>query len=196
MAFLYERGWRRNFENVGFPGPAAEAELAVEHVGRIGTLLDVSCATGVLTREVASRGDFDEVIALDYSAAMLEEAARRDKESTFRRVRADVAAMPFSDGAFDAVVSGAAMHCWPKVQDGLAEIARVVKEGGPFFATTFLKGAFLSPVMQISRVSRESPCASLTYFDRDQLVWLCKAAGFSKVEVEALNKCAVIRCIK
>ena len=38
--------------------------------------------------------------------------------------------------------AGAALHCWPRLEDGLREIRRVLAPGGRFFATTFLQGAY------------------------------------------------------
>lgn len=196
VAFLYERGWRRQFKTAGFPGPAAEASLALDHVGRTGTLLDVSCATGVLTRELASAGSFDAVYGLDVSAEMLKEASQRDAKGQFRRVRADVADMPFADGSFDAVVSGAALHCWPSVQDGLAEVRRVLKEGSSFFATTFLVGAYNPIGTRAQRSGVFNRGTPYRFFEAKELYWLCKAAGFESVEVEEIRGCAVVRCVK
>lgn len=38
----------------------------------------------------------------------------------------------------DAVHAGAAMHCWPSPSAAVAEIARVLRPGGVFTASTFL----------------------------------------------------------
>ena len=54
-------------------------------------------------------------------------------------LRADVAALPLRSGAIAAVHAGAAMHCWPQLESGLAEIRRVLKPGGRFYATTFFQ---------------------------------------------------------
>lgn len=188
MAYLYERGWRQNFHRLGFPGPTAEAELALEHVGRTGALLDVSCGAGVFTRELISGGDFDSVFGLDVSAEMLKEAAERDVDGQFRRVRADVTAMPFRDGTFDAVTAGAALHCWPQLQDGLVEVRRVLKDAGALYATTLGKhGNFALEA------------TPFRWFEEEELVCVCKAAGFSSVKVEFLGTpkaFVVVRCIK
>lgn len=193
VAFLYERGWRRQFRAAGFPGAAKEASLAVEHIGTAGALLDVSCATGVLTRELAAAGAFDAIVGLDASEAMLREAGGREGADRFARVRADAADVPFGDAAFDAVTAGAALHCWPRVQDAIKEVRRVLKEGGGFFATTFLVGAY-NPLGRVGgRLGSGGP---YRFFEREELYWLCKAAGFRKVEVEEMGGCAIVRCVK
>lgn len=193
VAFMYERGWRRQFRAAGFPGARKEASLAVDHVGRTGTLLDVSCATGVLTRELAAAGSFDAIVGLDASEAMLREAFSREGAGVFARVRADAADMPFDDGGFDAVTAGAALHCWPRVQDAIAEVRRVLKEGGGFFATTFLVGAY-NPLGRVG--GRWGSGGPYRFFEREELYWLCKAAGFEKVEVQEMGGCAIVRCVK
>lgn len=200
VAFAYERGWRNNFRVAGFPGPEAEAAMALDYVKKGGTLLEASCGTGVLTRVLVRDGDFQKVVAIDYSENMLREAARRGEKAQFERIRADIASLPFADESVDKVVSGAALHCWPKVQDGLAEIYRVLAPNGRLFATTFLKGGYLpQPLAQsllrvVGRPRRR--VMAYRFFEKEELLWLCRSAGFREVEVDVNRGFVTVRCQK
>lgn len=241
VSFAYERGWRRQFAQAGFPGPDRELDLMRDFFfgeeppreqgepiqtrpgelpetrklnnvrGDAGVLtLDLSCGSGFMSRKMGSIPGFGRVIAVDLSAAMLIEAIGRaeDEGVSFDTVRADVARLPFADGSVDFVHAGAALHCWPKLQDGLAEVHRVLAPGGKFFATTFLRGAYLPRIvsqanldersMRVLRqiADRISSNQAYRFFEVDELTWLVKAAGFTDVSVEALNRCAVVRCSK
>jgi ubiquinone/menaquinone biosynthesis C-methylase UbiE len=61
--------------------------------------LDVACGTGFLTRHLP--GD---IVALDQSAAMLEEAGRQAPAVSY--VHGDALELPFEDGAFERVFTG------------------------------------------------------------------------------------------
>jgi demethylmenaquinone methyltransferase/2-methoxy-6-polyprenyl-1,4-benzoquinol methylase len=61
--------------------------------------LDVACGTGFLTRFLPG-----EVVGLDQSEAMLEEARRQAPQATY--VQGDALALPFEDGAFERVFTG------------------------------------------------------------------------------------------
>lgn len=94
---------------------------AVEARGdRIGTALDAGAGTGASTRRL----DFDRVVALDLSAAML--AANPADE----RVQADFDRLPFADDTFDAVVFTASLFLSPSPARTAAEAARVLETGG------------------------------------------------------------------
>jgi ubiquinone/menaquinone biosynthesis C-methylase UbiE len=85
-----------------------------------GRTLDVACGTGFLTRHL--RGD---VVALDQSPRMLEEAHRQAPSATI--VEGDAFALPFVDQAFDRVFTG---HFYghleqPERERFLAEARRV-----------------------------------------------------------------------
>ena len=61
--------------------------------------LDVACGTGVLTRHLPG-----EVVGLDQSEGMLDEARQQAPNATY--VRGDALALPFEDDSFDRVVTG------------------------------------------------------------------------------------------
>jgi ubiquinone/menaquinone biosynthesis C-methylase UbiE len=80
--------------------PGWEAELdslrrALEGMPPARTL-DVACGTGFLTRHLPG-----EVVGIDQSAAMIEEARRQAPNATY--VNADALELPFRDGEFDRV---------------------------------------------------------------------------------------------
>ena len=149
VAFAYERGWRDSFKRAGFPGPDEEKRMAqsalLQHA-RNKVLLDASCGSGLFTRRFAKSGEYGVVVALDFSAAMLqqarafakEEGLLDDEETAPVFVRADIARIPFPEGTVGGVHAGAAIHCWPDPRSAVAEIARVLEPGGAFCGTTFL----------------------------------------------------------
>ena len=61
--------------------------------------LDVACGTGFLTRHLPG-----EVVGLDQSESMLDEARRQAPEATF--VRGDALELPFEDDSFERVFTG------------------------------------------------------------------------------------------
>jgi ubiquinone/menaquinone biosynthesis C-methylase UbiE len=61
--------------------------------------LDVACGTGFLTRHLPG-----EIVGLDQSTSMLDEARRQAPDATY--VRSDALTLPFEDGAFERVFTG------------------------------------------------------------------------------------------
>merc|ERR1712071_268249 len=142
VSFAYERGWRQGFARAGFPGADREFELAKEYFAPViarkrseggeSVLVDMSCATGLFTRRFAKSNEYSRVIACDYSDSMLTEARRRiraDSDIALTKldlVRCDVANIPMRTDSINAFHAGAAMHCWPEIEESLAEIHRVL----------------------------------------------------------------------
>ena len=141
---------------------------------------------------------------------MLTEARRRiraDSEiaassTKLDLVRCDVAKIPMKSDSVDAFHAGAAMHCWPEIEDSLKEIHRVLVPGGRYFATTFL-GTYFSTVAGAERASNggvdlEQNLQAFQYFPSvEHLENLLKDAGFEKVDVEVVgSSCVIIRCEK
>lgn len=199
VSFLYERGWRQNFIQSGFPGPDREFNMAQEYFKPVfgGLLLDVSCGSGLFSRKFASCREYKAVIALDFSENMLLQCydfIRKDvklSDANLALVRADISRLPFSSASVDAVHAGAALHCWPSPSNAVAEISRVLRSGGVFVGTTFLRTVLNSPFSDgtprpLRQVFNQVSSNSYAYFNEKEIEALCKACGFvnysSKVE--------------
>jgi demethylmenaquinone methyltransferase/2-methoxy-6-polyprenyl-1,4-benzoquinol methylase len=107
------------------PGWEAEVEglrRALEGLPPARTL-DVACGTGFLTRHLPG-----EVVGLDQSASMLEEARRQAPQATF--LEGDALTLPFEDCTFDRVFTA---HFYGHLEHDererfLGEASRVAKE--------------------------------------------------------------------
>jgi demethylmenaquinone methyltransferase / 2-methoxy-6-polyprenyl-1,4-benzoquinol methylase len=112
MTLGLDRRWRR-----------LAAEAAVQPGNNV---LDACCGTGDLALAAERAGGT--VTGVDFSERMLVRA--RAKSSTVDWVLADVTALAFADGSFDAVTVGFGIRNVPDLEAGLAELARILRPGG------------------------------------------------------------------
>lgn len=89
-------------------------------------VLDIAAGTGTSSAALAKSGA--EVIALDFSAGMVEEGCKRHPDLTF--VQGDAMKLPFADGEFDAVTISFGLRNVQQPQVAIAEMRRVLKPGG------------------------------------------------------------------
>jgi ubiquinone/menaquinone biosynthesis C-methylase UbiE len=94
-------------------------------------VLDIGSGTGVLLPFlITAVGDEGRIMAFDFSAEMLIQAQTKNFPPTVGLVQADVVAIPLPDNSADlAICNSAFPHFGDKVK-ALAEIARVIKNGG------------------------------------------------------------------
>ena len=106
---------------------ARAADLAA--VGPGATALDVATGTGDLALELARRvGPGGEVVGSDFSEEMLEIARRKAPDLRFEWGNA--LELPYEDGRFDAATVGFGARNFSDLDQGLREMARVVRPGG------------------------------------------------------------------
>ena len=96
-------------------------------------VLDVACGAGLISGLAAARGA--EVVGLDFSSNMLIEARKRYPALDFRE--GDAEALPFNDGAFDAVVISFGIHHFAFPARAVSEAHRVLRSGGKLAFTTW-----------------------------------------------------------
>jgi demethylmenaquinone methyltransferase/2-methoxy-6-polyprenyl-1,4-benzoquinol methylase len=102
--------------------------LTVEAVVQPGDrVLDACCGTGDLAL-ADLRAGAAEVVGVDFSEAMLEQARR--KSAAVQWVDGDLLALPFPDGAFDAATVGFGVRNVDDLEAGLRELRRVLRPGG------------------------------------------------------------------
>ena len=100
-------------------------------VGAETTVIDVGSGTGYIAAGLASRAR--SVVAVDNATAMLAVAARNFAVLGATNVvihEAELDALPFEDGNFDAAVANMVLHHAPDPAAMIAEMTRVVRPGG------------------------------------------------------------------
>lgn len=124
QSFGLHRLWKAQVVRLARPAPGSRA-------------LDVCCGTGDLAFRLAKAGA--NVLAVDFSAPMLEVARARQCEGEPRFLRGDAQQLPFADGSFDIVTVGYGLRNLADWQVGLREMVRVAKPGARLLVLDFGK---------------------------------------------------------
>lgn len=118
LSFGIDRRWRKK---------------VVRTVAGAGEVLDVATGTGDLALGLA-RGGVRKVMGVDLSAGMVEVGRAKVAKSPYAdRIEmgvGDAEALPFQTGRFDAVTCAFGVRNFEHLENGLAEMCRVLKKGG------------------------------------------------------------------
>jgi len=124
-------------------GPAQLEAIAAELSARLpanpgGDVLELACGTGILTRKLRERLEpARRIVATDLAQAMVEFARRKLDADGIEWRQADMAALPFANGSFAAVVCSLGIMFVPQKEKAYAEARRVLREGGLFLYNTW-----------------------------------------------------------
>lgn len=92
-------------------------------------VLDLGCGTGDLAREVLRQHPDAQVIAADFTAAMILRGRLRPPPQPLWCL-ADALALPYATASFDAVVCAFLLRNVADLRQALREMARILKPGG------------------------------------------------------------------
>jgi ubiquinone/menaquinone biosynthesis C-methylase UbiE len=159
FAAWYERERGRGYHDML---DELEAEVVLRH-GRGARVLEAGCGTGlVLERLRAGAGS---AVGIDLSRGMLAQAGRRGLPV----MQADLLHLPFPDGAFDVVCSFKVLAHVERIEEAVAELARVTRPGGFLVLEFYNRRSLRYLVKRLkspSRISeRETDDAVYTRYD-------------------------------
>jgi SAM-dependent methyltransferase len=111
-------------------------------------VLDVATGSGITAIAAARR--FCAVTGLDYVPALLDRARERASaehlSATFQE--GDAEAMPFADGAFDAVLSTFGVMFAPNQEQAAGELLRVCRPGGTIGLASWVPDSFIGDLFR------------------------------------------------
>ena len=156
------------------------------------TVLECACGTGAISVSIAPK--CRRLIATDFAAGMLRQAAkkcRKFENVVFRK--ADITHLKCKDNRFDKVVAGNVIHLLPNPEQALHELERVVKPGGRIIIPTYInmsKGTGTAAVKFITLLGADFK----RQFDLESYKQFFADMGYANVEyhvVDGRMPCAI-----
>ena len=125
--------WAKDYDSdlerdYGWLGPQKTAEVTARHVSREARVLDAGAGTG-MAGEALSKLGYRNLVAMDLSQGMLEEARRKRVYWELHRMRMGDP-LDFASDSFDAVVCVGALLSGHAPASSLDELVRITRPGG------------------------------------------------------------------
>lgn len=133
----YDR-WAQSYDHDltswSYQAPAVVTQTVLEHLPDAAYVLDVGCGTGLVGRELRSKGFAGRLLGLDIAAAALDVARKDDIYDSLEQANLQER-LPLDDNTVDAVVCVGVMTYLPDVEAVWREFSRVTQPGGLVVAT-------------------------------------------------------------
>lgn len=178
------------------PNYAARLERAAAVFGENANVLDVGCATGEITMDLAQHAG--QVLGIDHAERMTEIGNARAKERGIDNCRfkaLDATDPSLSAGSFDAITNYSLLHL---VDDPKATVKRfheLLKPGGHLLTEAPLLGDWnILWRMLIPTISALGVCPKITKLRLTQLEAMIRDAGFEVLDSRVYNPKSGMHC--
>lgn len=182
--------------------PYAEDLAARLHVPENGSVLELACGTGIVTRVLRSSLPANaQLIATDLNAPMFRHAAAKfSQDEAVQWRQADAASLPFADRMFDAVVCQFGIMFVPDKALAAREAHRVLKPDGTFLFNVWCAMEH-NPLAQITHETITSFFDNdppnfyevpFSYHDENEIKRVLGDAGFQEIRMDVIDKVATI----
>lgn len=178
--------------------PYAEDLVARLGVPENGSVLELACGTGIVTRELRNYLPVTvNLIATDLNEPMFQYAAAKfAKDEAVKWQQADACNLPFGDGMFDAVVCQFGIMFVPDKALAAREARRVLKPGGVFLFNVWdaIENNELCQIAHetiASYFEKDPPTfyqVPFGYHDQDEIKRVLAEAGFGDVRIDVVKK--------
>jgi SAM-dependent methyltransferase len=96
-------------------------------------ILELGCGPGYALKKLLTRPEIEDVIGIDHSALMLEEASRLNRHAMNSRrlnlIQCDFSALPLCSGSIDSVMAVNVAY-FMRDESAVSEVRRVLRPGG------------------------------------------------------------------
>ena len=180
-------------------GPVLFEPYAKDLVERVnvpdgGSLLEVACGTGIVTRHLRDRlPPGVKIVATDLNEAMIKFAAQKFRpDENIEWKPADALELPFADESFDAVICQFGLMFFPDKQQGVNEAHRVLKPNGQYMFSVWddIARTDLAKVTE-SVIKQFFPTNPPDFYDipfsfheQDKLRSVLSTAGFREINID------------
>jgi ubiquinone/menaquinone biosynthesis C-methylase UbiE len=161
-----------------------------------GSLLEVACGTGIVTRRLRDRlSPSVRIVATDLNEAMINFAAPKFRpDENIEWKPADALDLPFDDGSFDAVVCQFGLMFFPDKQRGVSEAFRVLKPNSQYIFSVWdaIERVDLAKATEtvIKQFFPENPPdfydTPFSFHEHDRLRLVLTTAGFRDITIEVV----------
>ena len=132
LAERYDQ-WAKDYdadldEGFGWLGPQRAVEYLIKYVPQNSRILDAGAGTGLVGELLAGRG-YKDLVAMDLSDGMLEEAKKKNAYREFHRMVMGET-LDYATDSFDAVISVGVLTVGHAPASSLDELVRITRPGG------------------------------------------------------------------
>ena len=157
------------------------AEKIIEAGGK--NHIDIGCGNGAFLAYLQEKAPSLSLSGLDYSEEMVRQSRKRIPEAMLKE--GDAEDMPLPGDGFDSVSCHMSIHHYPHPEKALAEMHRILREGGMVLINDLTGPVWLVRCMNF--LFRYLKTGDHAVYTRAEMEGMMKKAGFCKVESQMVT---------